>query len=1080
MAYAIGLDIGIASVGWATVKLDHDEQPWTIDKMGVRIFDKAEQPKTGESLAAPRRTARSMRRRLRRHRHRIERIKNLIITSGLLSSIGLDNLYVGQLEDIYQLRARALDKEINAQELARILLHLAQRRGFKSNRKTDKEDKEAGKLLTAVNANQARMKAKGYRTVGEMFYKDDVFKDHKRNKNEDYLATVQRDMAAAEANLILDKQMQHLKLGQDFKDKYLEIMLGQRSFDEGPGKGSQYAGDQIAKMIGNCTFEKDEQRAPKASYTFERFTLLEKINHIRLIANGKSVPLAEEQRNTIIEAAYASPNLTFFQIRKKLAIQEEIRFNLVRYDEKGLEANEKKEKMNCLKAYHEMRKAFDKIAKGHIDTMTEEQLNNAAYVLTVYKTDAKIKKALLNKNFSEEDIQALLNISGFSKFGHLSIKACDKLIPYLEQGMNYDDACEAAGYDFSAHGDSHGSKYLPAVTDDMDEITSPVVRRAVAQTIKVINAIIREHDASPIFINIELARELSKNFDERNKIKKSQDENKAANERLMNKIRTDFHKSNPTGMDLVKLKLYEEQGGICVYSQHVIDAERLFEPGYVEVDHVIPYSISFDDSYKNKVLVMGRENQLKGNRLPLQYMGKEQADKFTVWVNNNVKNYRKKQILLKKEISEDDSNKFKERNLQDTKHMAKFLYNYIHDYLVFAPSEIGRRRRVTAVSGVITAHMRKRWGIQKNRANGDLHHAVDALVIACTTNKMINEISDYSKYRENEFVQNEQGEMLVNRATGEILKHFPMPWTDFRAELEARLSDKPAQSLTVKHLLSYTGRNINEIQPIFVSRMPFHKVTGAAHKDTIKGVVGGGLVTVKRNLTDLKLKDGEIENYFNPDSDKLLYNSLKRTLTQAGGNAKKAFAEPFYKPKADGTPGPLVRKVKLVEKSTLNVSVHADTAVADNESMVRIDVFKVEGDGYYFVPIYVADTVKKELPSRAVVAGKNYSEWKIMDDKNFVFSVYPNDLLYVEHKDTLKFTKINDESDYTDTFLAKNCLTYYIKASISTASITVETQEGIYRIPSLGIKSLTTFEKYQVDVLGNYHKVNREKRQQFH
>ena len=645
--------------------------------------------------------------------------------------------------------------------------------------------------------------------------------------------------------------------------------------------------------------------------------------------------------------------------------------------------------------------------------------------------------------------------------------------------MNYDDVCEAAGYDFSAHGDAHGRKYLPAVTDDMDEITSPVVRRAVAQTIKVINAIIREHNDSPIFINIELARELSKNFDERNKIKKSQDENKTANERLMDKIRTDFHKNNLTGMDLVKLKLFEEQGGICVYSQHVIDAERLFEPGYVEVDHIIPYSISFDDSYKNKVLVMGRENQLKGNRLPLGYMGKEQADKFTVWVNNNVRNYRKRQILLKKEISADDRNKFKERNLQDTKHMARFLYKYISEYLTFAQSETGRKRRVTAVSGVITAHMRKRWGIQKNRANGDVHHAVDALVIACTTNKMINEVASYSKYRENEFVQNEQGEMLVNRATGEILKHFPMPWSDFRAELEARLSDKPAQSLAVKHLPSYAGRNVNEIQPIFVSRMPFHKVTGAAHKDTIKGIAGEGLVTVKRDITDLKLKEGEIENYYNPDSDKTLYNALKKALMQANGDAKKAFAGPFYKPKTDGTPGPLVRKVKLIEKSTLNVPVHEDTAVADNGSMVRIDVFKVEGDGYYYVPIYVADTVKKELPNKAVVPHKAYNQWKPMDEKDFMFSVYPNDLLYVEHKDALKFTKINTESDYVDTFLTKECLVYYVKAGIATATITVETPDGIYRIPSMGIKSLKKFEKHQVDVLGNHYRINREKRQKF-
>lgn len=171
MKYAIGLDIGIASVGYAVLALDHEENPWGIIRLGSRIFDVAENPKDGASLALPRREARSVRRRLRRQHHRLERIKNLLINTELITKDELLHLYDGNLSDVYELRVKALDYSVTNAELTRILLHLAQRRGFKSNRKADANDKEAGQLLEAVSANTKRMQENHYRTVGEMFYK---------------------------------------------------------------------------------------------------------------------------------------------------------------------------------------------------------------------------------------------------------------------------------------------------------------------------------------------------------------------------------------------------------------------------------------------------------------------------------------------------------------------------------------------------------------------------------------------------------------------------------------------------------------------------------------------------------------------------------------------------------------------------------------------------------------------------------------------------------------------------------------------------------------------------------------------
>lgn len=1040
--YAIGLDVGITSVGWATLALDEKEIPCGIIGMGSRIFDAAEQPKTGESLAAPRREARSSRRRLRRHRHRNERIRALILKQNVLSDEELNKLYEGNLNDIYQLRVDALDKKVSNKELVRILIHISQRRGFKSNRKKA-SSKEDGAILEAVNENRKRMEEKGYRTVAEMLLLDEAFGDHKRNKGGNYITTVTRDMVADEVKTIFEAQRKfgNNTASKSLEEAYLEILLGQRSFDEGPGGNSPYGGSQIERMIGNCTFFPEEMRAAKATYSFEYFTLLEKINHIRLLSNGVGVELTPAQKRTLLELAHDTADLNYAKIRKAIGVLPEQRFNMLRYSaEKSVEETEKKEKFNYLKAYHEMRKAFEKAAKGSFALLSISKRNAIGTILTIYKTSGKIRETLAEAGLEESEIDIAESIGNFSKFGHLSVKACDMLIPYLEQGLKYHEACKSAGIDFKAHNDSQREHFLHPSDDDYSDITSPVVKRAVSQTIKVLNAIIRKQGCSPTFINIELAREMAKDFRERKQIEKENSENRARNERLLERIKSEYGKSNPTGLDIVKLRLYEEQQGVCAYSIKQMSLERLFEPNYAEIDHIIPYSISFDDSYKNKVLVLTEENRNKGNRLPLQYLTGQRRNDFSVWVNNSVRNYRKKQNLLKESFTEEDEKKFIERNLQDTKTMSRFLYNYINDHLEFAESACGRKKKVTAVNGAVTSYMRKRWGITKIREDGDLHHAVDAVVIACTTDRLIQQISRYSAYRECHYTQTDFTSLAVDPATGEVVQEFPFPWPQFRKELEARLSNDPARVISELKLPFYMNNGEALPKPLFVSRMPKRKVTGAAHKDTIKSpkMLDEGYSVVKRALTELKMKDGEIENYYMPQSDTLLYEALKTQLIRFNGDAKKAFAEPFRKPKSDGTPGPLVNKVKLCEPTTLNVPVHGGKGIADNDSMVRVDVFCSEGK-YYLVPIYIADTLKEVLPNKAITAHKPYAEWPEMDEKDFLFSLYPNDLIRVSHKKSITLTRVQKESTLPEKLEGKSFLLYYLGVNISEGNCLAST-----------------------------------------
>ena len=375
------------------------------------------------------------------------------------------------------------------------------------------------------------------------------------------------------------------------------------------------------------------------------------------------------------------------------------------------------------------------------------------------------------------------------------------------------------------------------------------------------------------------------------------------------------------------------------------------------------------------------------------------------------------------------------------------------------------------------------------------------------------EITDNMVYflKDNNVAASEKMDVYKDEETGEILNRdnftreqwdekfgvkVPLPWNFFRDELDIRLLNEDPKNFLLTHAdvqreLDYPGwmygeeespieegRYINYIRPLFVSRMPNHKVTGSAHDATIRSARDyetRGVVITKVPLTDLKLnKDNEIEGYYDKDSDRLLYQALVRQLLLHGNDGKKAFAEDFHKPKADGTEGPVVRKVKIEKKQTSGVMVRGGTGIAANGEMVRIDVFRENGK-YYFVPVYTADVVRKVLPNRAATHTKPYSEWRVMDDANFVFSLYSRDLIHVKSKKDIKTNLVNG-----GLLLQKEIFAYYTGADIATASIAGFANDSNFKFRGLGIQSLEIFEKCQVDILGNISVVRHENRQEFH
>lgn len=1128
--YRIGLDIGIASVGWAVLENNSKDEPVRIVDLGVRLFEAAEVPKTGAALAEPRREARTTRRRLRRRKHRLERMKWLLQEYGLIQTEEFMKRYHSAgLPDVYRLRYEGLERKLKDEELAQILIHIGKHRGFCSTRKAelkDKNDKETGAVLSATRENEKLMEEHGYRTAGEMIYKDDKFRTGctwkeegyrltPRNKEGDYKNTMLRALLEDEVKVIFDCQRKfgNQKASEELEKAYLAIMTSQRSFDMGPGKqpdgsASPYAMEGFGDRVGLCALEpreNQEPRAPKAAYTSELFVALQKINHLRITEkNGKGRGLTSEERERLSDLLHKKKELTYGAVRKELQLDLRYRFNTLNYSSKKMTEEEKikdaeKAKFVSMVSHYEYRKRMS----GMLEQLSPEEqadlMDEVGKILTLYKNDdtrsREFQKLGLDSEITEELLE--LNPRGFQ---HVSLKAMKKLMPYLKEGLTYDKACAEAGYDFQGSVQKEKSRLLKGkeITDIINDINNPVVKRSVSQTVKVINAIIQKY-GSPQAVNIELAREMSRNYDERRKMEKQMKDRQSENERAKKEIQ-ELGNAFPTGQDIPKYRLWHDQDGICMYSAKRIPLAELFTGAY-DIDHILPYSITFDDSYRNKVLVTSEENRQKGNRIPYEYFGSdsERWSKFETLVNSRIRDYRKQQNLLKQSFTEEERKEFKQRNLNDTKYITRVIYNMIRENLALAPyNSPGKKKQVFAVNGGVTAYLRKRWGMSAKDRSIDTHHARDAVVIACCTDGMIQKISRNIQGRELLYAR---GFTAVDVETGEKFTRddftrdqwdeifgvqVPKPWEYFNEELDIRLGENPVEFIEthsdVSRKLDYPAwfYENNIIRPVFVSRMPNRKVTGAAHADTIRSprhYQETGSVLTKTALIDLKLnkKTGEIENYYKPESDTLLYNALKERLELYGGDGKKAFEEPFYKPKADGSRGNLVRKVKTYDKLTLGVYVNSQHGIAANAngSMVRVDVFRVSGK-YYFVPVYIADVVRKRLPMKAVVQGKQYIDWKEMEDKDFIFSLYTRDLISFKSKNGKKVTCVDGTSKAVNEEIV-----YYYGANISTASFSGKSHNGSFEFTSLGIQGLEYLKKYQVDVLGNVSEVKREKRMGF-
>ena len=1120
--YRLGLDVGIKSVGWCVLECDENGEPIQINALNSRIFDAAEQPKTGASLAEPRRNARGLRRRIRRKSFRLERIRKLFSENGIELFETQDDLICLKDEyknlDVVKLRSDALDKKLTEAEFARVLYSLARHRGFKSNKREGAKDSDEGKLLGSIRKSEEKMRESGMRTRGEQLYKKYLMEGKPvHNKGGDYSMCVSRDILVKEIELLFEKQKE---FGNNFatdenKEKYLDIFLSQRNFDEGPGKGSQYTGSHDVKK---CEIYRDEDVAAKGTYTSEWATIYQKINNLSIICGGDRRRLSNEERQIAVELAKKVDKVSYKAFRKAIKLDDDYRFSALNYSEKkkqGKKKNEGESKSDVVeindvvdslacedKGDFITAKNSNKIVKALNDNLKSdvELIDEIAEICTKYKSENLFRNAIaeskiIGGRLDEETIEKLSKID-MKGYGHLSLHVLREILPYLEEGMVYSDAMQKAGHNHSEH-NFEKQKFLGTkeVYDAIGGVTSLVVKRALSQTVKVIDAVIRQY-GSPYAINIELARDMSMTKDERDKLKKENDARAAKNEA----IRENIAKLNamPNSTNVLKYKLYEEQDHKCAYSMETLDINHLFEDGYYEIDHIIPYSRSFDDSFNNKVLVLKRENQNKRNSTPVEYferIGRDYDEVLAFWKAVYQKRNRKKlEFLQKKEVNESE---WKNRALNDTRYASRMLANLIKDYLLFDEKSKDKYGRVETVKGAITSYLRRFWGVQKIREDGDKHHAVDAAIIACVTPKTKNKIERYNQIKESRKMRN--GQYVLE--DGEICDSdyydknshlvLPYPYKEFINELDARVMDEPVLMQNKLRLLGFNENYLMNAKPFVVSRMTSRKAKGCINEATVFSskyadnkyptVCDGNNVIVKRTaLANLKLdRNGEINGYFQPEGDVALYNALKQRLVEFDGDAKKAFATPIRKPCNSGQ-GNIVRTVKTYETYTGGgMLLEKNKGIVKNDGMIRVDLYSKDGK-YFGVPVYVADLYRGELPRRAATANKPQNEWREMDDTyTFEMSIYQDDLLRIESKKGIELKKKKDVENsakatsktITDDFV------YFIGFNRATGAMEIEDTSGCYYKDSVGIQNVGKITKCEIDVLGNVQEIKKRPKQ---
>ncbi|MBE7492494.1 MAG: type II CRISPR RNA-guided endonuclease Cas9 [Planctomycetes bacterium] len=804
--YLLALDIGANSIGWACMTCDDTGEPTGFvdgQAVGAHVFDAGVENFFGsgqgkeESRGAKRRAARMMRRQLQRRARRVAHTYNILAGAGLLPALNvppprdpasadqrefeaaqakardeaikaLDAQIAAQYESRlatealpYFLRARALDHKLSAYEVGRALFHLAQRRGFKSARKggSKESDEERSTVLSHINGIWAELgrdrlghvvdgATPQARTLGELFLKRAEGGQEVRG-NWTHRRMYQQEFAA-----IWDAQAKH------HPELLTEELRARLAGPKGDGGAIFYQRPLKLQehLIGVCDIydgvrrKPAERRAPWACMEAQRFRMIQKVNDLRIIEGDHERALTDDERAKLLDVLSINAKVTLKRPKKTaeaisvpvlLNLPKSAKFNFGRDDADNddlpdfLPGNRTAAALVEIFGENKWRKFTPEQQSEIADACWDAVTPGALAEMAIAKWGATPEQAeRLEEELALED-----------GYCNLSCRALRELLPLMEKRTPYMTArLEVFGPDPRPP----KRDLLPPVKDHLPTLRNPVVHRALTELRRVVNAIVRRH-GKPFMIRIELAREMKKSAKQREAIlianKKREKERRKAAERIVEKRLTDA--KNPDDVkpwDIEKVLLFDECGGICPYTGRQIDFRDLFSGG-VDVEHIIPYSRSLDNSFQNKTLCLAEENRnVKKRQTPWQAYAHTARWQEILDRVERMKNPAKlERFQLDDNGLEKFLNDFTSAQLVNTAYASRLALDYLGTLYGLPPgkshvADESGRQKIQVCNGRLTSLFRAAWGLNailndgdEKKRNDHRHHAVDAVCIGVTT-----------------------------------------------------------------------------------------------------------------------------------------------------------------------------------------------------------------------------------------------------------------------------------------------------------------------------------------------------------
>ena len=867
--YRLGLDVGTNSIGWCLLDLASPKEPQTdslklepcaIRAMGVRIFPDGRDSRGEGSLAAERRKARSQRRRRDRLLYRKKRLMQALIRHGLMPTNVKDRKQL-QIKDPYVLRAKGVKEKLEPYELGRALFHLCQRRGFKSNRKTgtksveEKSEKQATKA--GIQKLGERLETGDIATLGTFLHdrRKEFLRERQENSREKWKKGLSvrfrpytneknkkqnlwefypsRAMYEEEFEKLWEEQRKHHPqlLHDDAHEKIHHCIFWQRKL--------------IFKKeeIGRCTFETDEPRASKALPINQEFRIRQEIANLRIqFANrSASKPLTFKQQEEIFTKIRRKKSTSFSVIRGQLKLEKEDTFNFEDEKRTKLFGDETGNRLASKEYFGE----------GWWSFLPEKQNEIVKQILDYETSDEKlIRIAQEEWGLSVTAAKALVDVELPDGYGNLSEKALNKIVPHLRKGKDYSEAKKAEEYEDSIH-DGEILDELPyygiplkrrvgsgkkdskkSDEEHYGRIANPTVHIGLNQLRQVVNALIRRY-GHPEEIVIEFARELKHSKKERDKIQKQQSEKQKKNNEYRKKLQELFGSNKIPSDGLLRMRLYEElakkeaHNRRCVYCGKSIGIKQLFE-SEVEIEHILPFSRTLDDSISNKTLSCSGCNRFKRNRSPYEAFHGEPTWDWNAILHRieNLPHNKKWRFAADAMDRFDNEKGFLARQLNDTRYLSRIAREYL--------GKICNHHKIYAIPGRLTAMLRGKWKLNRllntdnNHKNRDdhRHHAIDAFVVAVTSRSLLQRIASAADA--------ERVRIIEDMSMPKPYSRFD--WADMKQRLERIvISHRHDNSVNGKLLdeTNYSVLNSGDKHNL-ASRKPIEDVTDNEIKNHIK------------------------------------------------------------------------------------------------------------------------------------------------------------------------------------------------------------------------------------------------------